>query len=204
MADQPETPVTTPVTDRRPVPRGVLPRGVQTWLMAGLAAAMLLIIVLTGRPDAPAPVRTAPTPLQTASPDRVRDYQDRLRLLEAQAVQEAQAISPADNRVIAVTDREGHVLAVWDVNGAAAPNPTPTIVADVVSKAGAAAFLSSNQHAFTSRTAAFIVQNHFPPDVKNRPNGPLVGVNFSNMAFSDTNKFKAPSAAGTFPSPPVP
>ena len=123
----------------------------------------------------------------------------------AQAVQEAQAISPADNRVIAITDREGHVLAVWDVNGGmVAPDPTPAIVADVVSKAGAAGFLSSDQHAFTSRTAAFIVQNHFPPAVKNRPNGPLVGVNFSNMAFSDTNKFKAPPAAGNFPPPPIP
>ena len=126
-----------------------------------------------------------------------------VRQVLAQAVQEAQVISPADNRVIAVTDREGHVLAVWDVNGAAAPNPTPSIVADVVSKAGAAGFLSSDQHAFTSRTAAFIVQNHFPPAVENRPNGPLVGVNFSSMAFSDTNKFKAPSVAGTFPLPPV-
>jgi uncharacterized protein GlcG (DUF336 family) len=127
-----------------------------------------------------------------------------VRQVLAQAVQEAKAVSPADNRVIAVTDREGHVLAVWDVNGAAAPNPTPSMVADVVSKAGAAGFLSSDQHAFTSRTAAFIVQNHFPPAVENRPNGPLVGVNFSSMAFSDTNKFKAPSAAGTFPLPPVP
>jgi uncharacterized protein GlcG (DUF336 family) len=127
-----------------------------------------------------------------------------VRQVLAQAVQEAQAVSPADNRVIAVTDREGHVLAVWDVNGAAVPNPTPSMVADVVSKAGAAGFLSSDQHAFTSRTAAFIVQNHFPPAVENRPNGPLVGVNFSSMAFSDTNKFKAPSAAGTFPLPPVP
>lgn len=127
-----------------------------------------------------------------------------VRQVLAQAVQEAQAISPADNRVIAVTDREGHVLAVWDVNGAAAPNPTPSNVADVVSKAGAAGYLSSDQHAFTSRTAAFIVQNHFPPAVENRPNGPLVGVNFSSMAFSDTNKYKAPSAAGTFPLPPLP
>lgn len=127
-----------------------------------------------------------------------------VRQVLAQAVREAQVISSANNRVIAVTDREGHVLAVWDVNGAAAPNPTPSIVADVISKAGAAAFLSSDQHAFTSRTAAFIVQNHFPPAVENRPNGPLVGVNFSSMAFSDTNKYKAPSAAGTFPLPPVP
>lgn len=127
-----------------------------------------------------------------------------VRQVLAQAVQEAQAISPADNRVIAVTDREGHVLAVWDVNGVALPDPTPSMVADAVSKAGAASFLSSNQHAFTSRTAAFIVQNHFPPAVENRPNGPLVGVNFSSLAFSDTNKYKAPSAAGTFPLPPVP
>ena len=127
-----------------------------------------------------------------------------VRRVLAQAVQEAQAISPAENRMIAVTDREGHVLAVWDVNGAVAPNPTPFIVADVVSKAGAAALLSSDSHAFTSRTAAFIVQNHFPPAVENRPNGPLVGVNFSSMAFSDTNKFKAPSPAGTFPVPPLP
>ena len=32
---------TTPVTDRRPTPRGVLPRGVQTWLLAGLANSHL-------------------------------------------------------------------------------------------------------------------------------------------------------------------
>ncbi len=127
-----------------------------------------------------------------------------VRQVLAQAVQEALAISPAVNRVIAVTDREGHVLAVWDVNGAVAPNPTPTNVADVVSKAGAAAYLSSDEHAFTSRTAAFIVQNHFPPTVENRPNGPLVGVQFSSMAFSDTNKYKAPPVFGTFALPPVP
>jgi len=124
----------------------------------------------------------------------------------AQAVQESLVVSPDNGRVIAITDREGHVLAVWsvDVNGPALPNPTPSIVADAVSKAGAAAFLSSNQHAFTTRTAAFIVQNHFPPGVENRPNGPLIGVNFSSMAFSDTNKYKAPSPANTFSTPPVP
>ena len=122
----------------------------------------------------------------------------------AQGVQQAQLMSPLTNRVIAVTDREGFVLGVWDVNGAALPDPTPEIVADAISKAGAAGFLSSNQHAFTSRTAAFIVQNHFPPAVANRPNGPLVGVNFSSMAFSDTNKYKAPPAVGAFPAPPVP
>ena len=50
----------------------------------------------------------------------------------AQAVQESLVVSPDNGRVIAITDREGHVLAVWsvDVNGPALPNPTPSIVAD--------------------------------------------------------------------------
>ena len=88
-----------------------------------------------------------------------------------QAVTRAVAISP--NSVIAVTDREGDVLAVWVVRGGAASNPE---IATAVSKAGSAAFLSSNQNAFTSRTAGFIIQQHFPPGVKNAAPGPLVGV----------------------------
>jgi uncharacterized protein GlcG (DUF336 family) len=104
--------------------------------------------------------------------------------------------------LIAVVDREGFVLAVWDVNGGA--QPAAKDVARAVATAGAAAFLSSNEHAFTTRTAGFIIQQHFPPAVANRPNGPLVGVNFSSMAFSDTNKYKAPAPDNSFPSPPVP
>jgi uncharacterized protein GlcG (DUF336 family) len=59
-----------------------------------------------------------------------------------------------------------------------------------ISKAGTAAFLSSNKHAFTSRTAGFIVQQEFPPGIENRPPGPLVGVNFSSLPFTDINRFK--------------
>ena len=40
-----------PVSDHRPVPRGVLPRRFQTWLMAGLAFGILLIILITGQPE---------------------------------------------------------------------------------------------------------------------------------------------------------
>src|SRR3954454_7673133 len=77
-----------PVTDRRPSPRGVLPRGVQTWLLAGLAAFMLLIMFVVGRPEAPArPAASAAVAAPSA--DRVRDYQDRLRALEAQTVSQS-------------------------------------------------------------------------------------------------------------------
>jgi type IV secretory pathway VirB10-like protein len=87
-------PPSSTVTDHRPVPRGVLPRGVQTWVMAGVAVGMLAIMLIVGRPDPPArPVATA-APAQPPSADRVRDYQDRLRLLEAQALRDAQASAP--------------------------------------------------------------------------------------------------------------
>src|SRR5688500_450092 len=82
----PTTPVAAPtVTDRRLPPRGVLPRGVQTWLLAGVAAFMLLIMFVVGRPDAPARPAPAPAPVVPPTADRVREYQDRLRALEAQS-----------------------------------------------------------------------------------------------------------------------
>jgi len=96
MSDVPSTasvqpdPVPPAVTDRRPVPRGVLPRGVQTWIMVGVAAGMLAIMLIVGRPDPPPRPAQAAAPAQAPSADRVRDYQDRLRLLEAQALREAQ------------------------------------------------------------------------------------------------------------------
>jgi type IV secretory pathway VirB10-like protein len=93
---EPEPPTAT-IADHRPVPRGVLPRGIQTWVMAGVAVGMLAIMLIVGRPDPPARPATTTAPAQAPSADRVRDYQDRLRLLEAQALRDAQAPAPAQN-----------------------------------------------------------------------------------------------------------
>ena len=83
------TPGTTPVTDRRVPPRGVLPRHAQTWLMVALAVGILGIIVLTGDPSPESsPVAPVATPATTPSPDRLRDYQDRLRVLDERARQQ--------------------------------------------------------------------------------------------------------------------
>jgi uncharacterized protein GlcG (DUF336 family) len=110
-----------------------------------------------------------------------------------QATTRAIQISP--NSVIAVTDREGDVLAVWSVNGTP---PSALDISSCVSKAGTASYLSSNQNAFTSRTAGFIIQQHFPPGVRNTSPGPLVGVGLSNLFTSDINKFRAPGSLITF------
>lgn len=111
--------------------------------------------------------------------------QDVERVL-GQAVKRAREVSP--HSVIAVCDREGFVLGVWDVNGVRPPESG--VIAGAVSRAGTAALLSSNQNAFSTRTAGFIIQQHFPPGVRNTPPGPLVGVGFSNLFYSDVNRIK--------------
>ena len=78
------TPGTAPLVDQRIAPRGVLPRRTQTWLMVGLAIGILSIIVLTGHPSSTARPVAAPT-TNTAlapNPERLLDYQARLRVLD--------------------------------------------------------------------------------------------------------------------------
>ena len=98
------------------------------------------------------------------------------------------ARSRSQNSVIAVVDREAFVLGVWDVGGGA--RPSDEVLSGAIGRAGAAALLSSNQNAFTTRTAGWIIQQHFPPGVKNTPPGPLVGVGFYNLFYSDVNRIK--------------
>jgi len=127
----------------------------------------------------------------------------------------AQAVSAAAslNRAVtvAVTDKEGNVLGVFAMTGAPATTqlrgggPGPTLVPNpitgfvsagldgtivpaklaAISKAGTAALFSTRGNAFTSRTASFIIQEHFPPGVDNRAGGPLYGVQFSSLPCSD-------------------
>jgi uncharacterized protein GlcG (DUF336 family) len=118
----------------------------------------------------------------------------------AQAV--AQAEASGLKAAIAVTDKEANILGVFNMTGA--PSETligtgkrcapcglegalvPTALA-AVSKAGTGALLSSQGHAFSTRTASFIVQEHFPPRVDFTPGGPLFGVQFSQLLCSDIN-----------------
>lgn len=107
-------------------------------------------------------------------------------LIFAQAAGAAQKISPKS--VIAVVDRDGRELLVRAADGT--QNFSAIDEAIAVSKAGTAVFLSSGGEALTSRTAGFIVQQHYPPGIDNTPPGPLVGVEFSSMAFSDIVSFR--------------
>jgi uncharacterized protein GlcG (DUF336 family) len=115
----------------------------------------------------------------------------------------AQAVSKAvamNQRVtVSVTDKEGNLLGTFTMTGA----PGTTLIRSVgtagqglenlsvpasaasYSKAGTAGIFSTGGNAFTTRTASFIIQEHFPPGIDNRPGGPLYGVQFSTLPCSD-------------------
>lgn len=120
-----------------------------------------------------------------------------VRTIIAQAV--STAVSLNQKVTVTVTDREGNILGTFIMSGARA-NTTirsvgragqglenftvPSTLASN-SKAGTAAIFSTGGNAFTTRTAGFIIQEHFPPGIDNRPGGPLYGVQFSTLLCSD-------------------
>lgn len=118
-----------------------------------------------------------------------------------QILSQASAASAAlgVNATFAVTDRVGNVLAVYVMPGASSTTTirgpigatgglegttVPATLA-AISKAGTGAYLSSQGNAFSTRTASFIVQEHFAPGQRNAPGGPLFGVQFSQLPCSD-------------------
>ena len=120
---------------------------------------------------------------------------DDVRTIIAQGVSTAVAMNK--KVTIAVTDREGNVLGMFLMTGANGNSVisgggngglegfvAPSTFA-AHSKAGTAALFSTGGNAFTTRTASFIIQEHFPPGIDNRPGGPLYGVQFSSIDCSD-------------------
>ena len=99
--------------DHRQKPRGVLPRQLQMWLMVGIAAVILLVILITGHPQpaARAAVADRTTPAAPPAADRIRAYQQQLRdeearlhQLQAQAAVATRPAAPVGEPERAATD----------------------------------------------------------------------------------------------------
>jgi len=106
---------------------------------------------------------------------------DQVNTIVAQAVGYLQSVNLAG--IICVTDREGHILAIFRM--AQSTGTDQRINEQATVKARTASYFESNQNAFSTRTAQFIVQAHFPPGVRNVDAGPLFGVPLSNLPASD-------------------
>src|SRR6266516_1865652 len=124
---------------------------------------------------------------------------------EARTVIE-QAVSAAVqlNRAVTVvvTDRENNVIGSFSMTGAPATTTIRSVgtlgrglegtvvsaLSAAISKAGTGGLFSTSGNAFTTRTAGFIIQEHFPPGVNFRSGGPLYGVQFSSLPCGDIKK----------------
>jgi len=125
---------------------------------------------------------------------------DDVKTIIAQAASAATALNHPVT--IIVMDREANVLGSFAMPG----SPGTTTVRSVgtlgrglegavvlssqaaMAKAGTAAFFSTHGNAFSTRTAGFIIQEHFPPGISFRPAGPLYGVQFSSLPCGDINR----------------
>ena len=154
----------------------------------------------------------APSPAPSPAAVYIAPAQEALSIAEVQRII-AQAAGEAEARklpaVIAVTDRIGNVLAVYNMNGARSRSLVSRLTAtgvlndrDVdlqgaaidstiaaIAKALTGAYLSSGGNAFSTRTASAIVQANFPPgpNTVGLESGPLSGVQFSQLPCSDLN-----------------
>jgi uncharacterized protein GlcG (DUF336 family) len=125
------------------------------------------------------------------------------------------SVSRGVQSTIAITDRVGNVLAVYQMNNAAGNTTITSGIAGAngngldgavvpstlaaIAKAITGAYLSSTGNAFSTRTASQIVQEFFQPGeaaprIAGQPSGPLYGVQFSQLPCSDLNVWLSQSA----------
>ncbi len=139
-----------------------------------VATTIFFVFFLFSCERSPSPTTTSDDTTPTLS---ILDVQT----LIAQAVEQAQR--RGDSIDVAITDREGNVLGAFSMTNSVGSTTDPLFGS--IAKARTAAFLSSNQHGFTSLTACFITRKHFPPGITNTPGGPLFGVPFSSIGSGD-------------------
>ncbi|HKP82444.1 MAG TPA: heme-binding protein [Pyrinomonadaceae bacterium] len=150
-----------------------------------------------GPPDdanaTPTPGLPDPSLLVTATNLTSSDVQTILQQAASAATSLGKAVT------IVVTDREGRPLGFFFMPGfpvtstvrsvgTAGQGLEGTVVSALdaaQAKATTAAFFSTTGNAFSTRTAGFIIQEHFPPGISFRPGGPLYGVQFSSLNCSD-------------------
>ena len=145
-------------------------------------------------------------PLGAAAPTYAQGLSaEEVRAVVLRAAGEAQRLG--GRATIAVVDAEGGPLAVFRMSGAPLASvvegqPPRSAAAGAcgregleglaapaeqvaLGKAATAALLSTAAAAFSTRTAGFLAQDHFPPGIDFTPGGPGLGVPLSSLSCSD-------------------
>lgn len=142
-------------------------------------------------PVAPAPIVNALEPPACAmtplAPLVCSDGGTSLSAIEVDAIVRAAAKAlPDPSMTIAVVDRAGRVLALYEKGTSLANRDL------AVGVARTAAFFSHDQAPLSSRTVRFISGIHFPPDITNTPSAALYGIENTNRGCDFNVTFNTP------------
>lgn len=146
-------------------------------LLLPVCASLLLLYLLACGGASPPPPAPPPPGQQTNV--------NQLTAADVQSVVLAAAASVNVPVAVAVTNRQGNILAVYVEPGAPATSignygqsiKTPELA---VGLARTASFFSNDQAPLSSRTVRYISGVHFPPGVTNVPNADLYGIENTN------------------------
>jgi uncharacterized protein GlcG (DUF336 family) len=148
------------------------------------AVAVVLLFLIAGCGGAKTPPVPAPPSMAFIG----------LTAADVQNVITSAAVSVDVPIVIAVTDRGGKVLGVFQQNGAPATSAAnfgvPVATTELaVSLARTASYFSNDQAPLSSRTVRFISGIHFPPGIGNTPSAALYGIENTNRGCTLTGAF---------------
>ena len=152
----------SPVLDKAPKPPGLLPKNVQSWLLAGLAVLMVVIMWLTGGKKPPAPSRAIPAAPAVQAPLEVNEakiveLQNRIQQLQREQIVAQNALA-----------QQSHILGAGaqdppaGVSGAANNAPPERAEDAIQAERKKRAYLSlfSSNVALTYRKSPQTVQTH--------------------------------------------
>jgi len=156
-------------------------------ILVALVLAAALAVLLLGCGGSPAAFKQDPPP-PVVAPLSAADV--------ANLVQAAATSVNVDTMAIAVVDRGGTVLAVYDKAGV---TPGATDIGNfgktvdvndlAVALARTGAYFSNDQAPLSSRTVRFISGIHFPPGVTNAPTADLYGIENTNRGCKLSTNF---------------
>src|SRR5579872_2974760 len=119
-----------------------------------------------------------------------------LSAADVQSIVQAAAAAVNVPYVVAVTNREGDILAIFQKPGfspSSIGNFSQTVDTNelAVSLARTGAFFSNDQAPLSSRTVRFISGIHFPPGIANTPNAALYGIENTNRGCTLSTNYVA-------------
>jgi type IV secretory pathway VirB10-like protein len=120
------------IQDKAPKPPGLLPRHVQSWLLAGLAVLMIVIMWLTGGKKPPAPARSIPAAPAVEAPLEVNeakivDLQNRIQELQREQILAQNALAQ-QNHTLANGNQDPQLVP----SSASSSNPPPERASDSI------------------------------------------------------------------------